>query len=164
MKSIILAAVLAVASGAAVAQSSNGVGQATSGSESGAQAQTGAITFEAAEQRGRIATTPPVYTPPSMFGGANNCGMSNTLGIGMTGFGFGGSSASESANCNAREDTAIAYKLGMQDVAKMRFFCFGADANRLAYEASGGVCPEGSTAKSLAQAKAEQQPRQPYLP
>lgn len=149
MRKIIVAAILAVAAGTAGAQSSNGVGQATSGSEAGANAQTGAITFEAAEQRGRISTTAPVYTPPSMFGGANNCGMSNTIGIGMTGFGIGGSSASESANCNAREDTAIAYKLGMQEVAQMRFFCFGADANRMAYEAVGGRCPIGSTAKGI---------------
>lgn len=149
MRKIILAVILVAAAGTAAAQSSNGIGQATSGSESGAQAQTGAITFEAAEQRGRIATTAPVYTPPSMFGGANNCGMSNTAGFSVTGFGIGGSSASESDNCNAREDTAIAYKLGMQDVARMRFLCFGADANRMAYEATGGVCPKGATAKGI---------------
>lgn len=162
MRKIILAAILVASAGTAAAQSSNGVGQATSGSESGAQAQTGAITFEAAEQRGRIATTPPVYTPPSMFGGANNCGMSDTAGLSVTGFGIGGSRASESANCNAREDTAIAYKLGLPDVAKMRFLCFGADANRMAYEATGGVCPRGATAKGI---PAETQvARTEYLP
>lgn len=161
MRKIILAAILVASAGTAAAQSSS-TGQATSGSESGAQAQTGAITFEAAEQRGRISTTAPVYTPPSMFGGANNCGMSNTFGIGITGIAAGGSRASESDNCNAREDTAIAYKLGLPDVAKMRFLCFGADANRMAYEATGGVCPGGATAKGI---PAETQvARTEYLP
>lgn len=161
MRKIILATILVASAGTAAAQSS-GTGQATSGSEAGASAQTGAITFEAAEQRGRISTTAPVYTPPSMFGGANNCGMSNTAGFSVTGFGIGGSSASESDNCNAREDTAIAYKLGMQDVARMRFLCFGADANRMAYEATGGVCPRGSTAKGIPADEPQQTAR--YLP
>lgn len=149
MRKIILAAILVAFAGTAAAQSSNGVGQATSGSEAGASAQTGSITFEAAEQRGRIATTPPVYTPPSMFGGANNCGMSNTAGLSAVGFGIGGSAATESDNCNAREDTAIAFKLGLPDVARMRFLCFGASANRQAFEATGGVCPTTATARGL---------------
>lgn len=145
---LILLAILLAASGTVAAQSTS-TGQATSGSEAGANAQTGAITFEAAEQRGRIATTPPVYTPPSMFGGANNCGMSNTAGLSAVGFGIGGSAATESDNCNAREDTAIAFKLGLPDVARMRFLCFGAAANRQAFEATGGVCPTTATARGL---------------
>src|SRR5699024_5062451 len=90
-----------------------------------------------------------LYTPPSMFGGANNCGQSSAIGVGVTGFGIGGSLASESDNCNAREDTSISYKLGYKDVADMRFFCFGEDLNRMAYEAAGHTCPEGATAKGL---------------
>lgn len=163
MKAIILAAVLAVTSGTAVAQSSNGVGQATSGSQSGSQATTGPISFGAADPATRVSTTPPVYTAPSMFG-QGTCGQSSTFGASITGFGIGGSSASADPYCNARSDAQAAVFLGMAEVARMRFFCFGADANRLAYEATGGTCPEGSTAKSLAQAKAEQQPRQDYAP
>ena len=84
-----------------------------------------------------------------MFGGANNCGQSNTIGVGFTGFGIGGSMAGESDACNAREDTSIAYKLGYKEVADMRFFCFGEDVNRMAYEATGRRCPSTATAKGL---------------
>ncbi|MFA5702139.1 MAG: hypothetical protein WC982_01345 [Advenella sp.] len=118
--------------------------------DSGANAIVG-LTFEGAEQRKsqRIHTTPNVYAPSSMFGGANNCGQSNTIGVGFTGFGLGGSVAGESDACNAREDTSIAYKLGYKEVADMRFFCFGEDVNRMAYEATGRRCPSTATAKGL---------------
>lgn len=118
--------------------------------DSGANAIVG-LTFEGAEQRKsqRIHTTPNVYAPSSMFGGANNCGQSNTIGVGFTGFGLGGSVAGESDACNAREDTSIAYKLGYKEVADMRFFCFGEDVNRMAYEATGRRCPGTATAKGL---------------
>ncbi|GAB3111215.1 hypothetical protein GCM10027288_25920 [Bordetella tumbae] len=111
----------------------------------------GNITFEGSSQREHqsISTTPNVYIAPSMFGGSNNCGQSNTMGVGVTGFGIGGSVASESSSCNAREDTATAYKLGYKDVADMRFFCFGEDENRLAWEATGRTCP--ATAEPTAQ-------------
>lgn len=107
--------------------------------------------FEAAEQRKTqtIHTTPHVYAPPSMFGGANNCGMSDSLSVGVTGFGIGGSKSSESNACNAREDTSISYKLGFPDVAKLRFFCFGEAENRMAYEAAGYLCPSSGTAKGI---------------
>jgi len=114
----------------------------------------GNITFEGSTQRGHtsVSTTPNVYMAPSMFGGANNCGQSNTVGVGVTGFGIGGSMASESSACNAREDTATAYKLGYKDVADMRFFCFGEDENRLAWEATGHTCP--ATAKPMSEISA----------
>lgn len=162
MRKMILVAALMVC-GVASAQDATGTGQATSGSQSGATAGNTNI-FEGSHQRGSVATTPPVYTPPAMFGGANNCGASDTFGVSVTGFGIGGARGGESKGCNAREDTGIAYKLGMQDVAKLRFFCFGSDENRLAYEAAGNLCPEGSTAKSLAQARLDQQARTPYSP
>lgn len=109
-----------------------------------ASMQMGNITFGNSKMpdRQRIHTTPNVYTAPSMFGGSNNCGKSNTLGVGVTGFGIGGSMAGESVACNAREDTATAYRLGYQEVAVVRFFCFGEEANRLAYEAAGHACPD----------------------
>lgn len=142
---------LLLASSVAFAQtaSSGAVGQ--SASESGAMAQTGAITFEGSHQREsqRIHTTPHIYAPPSMFGGANNCGQSNTVGMGFTGFGFGGAMASESDACNAREDTAVAAKLGYMDVAQLRFFCFGESANRMAYEAAGYECPSSATTPGI---------------
>jgi len=74
------------------------------------------------------------------------------MGVGVTGFGIGGSVATESSACNAREDTATAYKLGYKEVADMRFFCFGEDENRLAWEATGHTCP--ATAKPVSQAPA----------
>ena len=138
--------------------SSNATGSANATSQSGmaqvgvtSQMGMGNITFEGSSQRKHqsVSTTPNVYIAPSMFGGANNCGQSNTMGVGVTGFGIGGSVASESDACNAREDTATAYKLGYKDVADMRFFCFGEDANRLAWEATGRTCP--STAEPTAQ-------------
>lgn len=149
MRKIILAAILVASAGTAAAQS-NSTGQATSGSEAGAQAQTGAITFEAAAQRGRISTTANAYIPPAMFGGANNCGKSDTFGLGKTGAAFGFAIAGESDPCNDREDTGIAYKLGDREIARMRFYCFGADKNRMAFEAVGNVCPATATAKGLA--------------
>lgn len=151
MKRTLITLALFGAATAAGAQSvhSGAVGQAAS--DAGAFASTGAITFEAAEQRRtqRVHTTPNVYAPPSMFGGANNCGQSSTAGISVTGFGVGGSVASESDACNAREDTAIAAKLGYMDVAQLRFFCFGEDSNRMAYEAAGYTCPSSGTAKGI---------------
>lgn len=110
----------------------------------GAYMQMGNITFgdSVMPDKQRIDTTPNVYTAPSMFGGSNNCGKSNTLGVGVTGFGIGGSVASESVACNAREDTATAYRLGFREVAVVRFFCFGEAENRLAYEAAGHTCPD----------------------
>ena len=109
------------------------------------------LTFGGSEQRRTqtVHTTPNVYAPPSMFGGVNNCGQSSTFGVGATGFGIGGSLAGESDACNAREDTSIAYKLGYKDVADMRFFCFGEDVNRKAYESTGRTCPTYATAKGL---------------
>lgn len=161
MKRLILLT-LAVCSTAAFGQSTttansgaDAVGNANADSQSGvmtnqmgqaAQMQMGNITFGNSEapDHQRVHTTPNVYTAPSMFGGSNNCGKSNTLGVGVTGFGIGGSMASESVACNAREDTATAYRLGYQEVAVVRFFCFGEEANRLAYEATGRTCPDVS--------------------
>lgn len=138
------------------ASSSSGAISGASSSSGNMSADSGAnaiigLTFEGSEQRKsqRIHTTPNVYAPASMFGGANNCGQSNTIGVGFTGFGIGGSMAGESDACNAREDTSIAYKLGYKEVADMRFFCFGEDVNRMAYEATGRRCPTTATAKGL---------------
>ncbi len=144
------------------AQSTNAISASNSNSSSGANANSnqsadsGAaavvdLTFGGSEQRRTqtLHTTPNVYAPPSMFGGVNNCGQSSTFGIGATGFGIGGSLAGESDACNAREDTSIAYKLGYKDVADMRFFCFGEDVNRKAYEATGRTCPQYATARGL---------------
>lgn len=147
MRNIILVAILVASAGTAAAQSS-GTGQATSGSQSGSQAVTGPISFGDADPATRVSTTPPVYTAPSMFG-QGTCGQSNTFGASITGFGIGGSSASEDKSCNARADAAAALHLGKPDIAQMRFFCFGADANRMAYEATGGVCPRGATANGI---------------
>lgn len=126
---------------------------ATSGakSDSGAFASTGSITFEAAEQhkRSSVSTVPNVYAPPAMFGGANNCGQSSTFGVGVLGGGASAAIASESDSCNDREDTSISYKLGYKEVADLRFFCFGGDKNRMAYEAAGHKCPATATAKGL---------------
>lgn len=153
MKKILLAVALTLP----LAVSAQTVGSdATSGSASdaGAFASTGDFIINGSEQRrhSSVSTTPNVYIPPSMFGGANNCGTSNSIGIGVTGFGFGGSHASESDACNAREDTTMAARLGYEDVAQLRFFCFGEEANRMAYEAAGYVCPSSGTAPGLASA------------
>lgn len=133
------------------AAGTNADANSQSASDAGAMAQTGAITFEASDPRRHtsVSTTPSVYIAPSMFGGSNNCGQSSTAGVSVTGFGIGGSMASESAACNDREDTATAWNLGLQDVARLRFFCFGQDANRKAYEAAGNRCPDGATAQGL---------------
>ncbi|MBK1780267.1 hypothetical protein JHL22_03455 [Advenella sp. WQ 585] len=161
MKKIFTAIAILFASGQVLAQVNVGAGAeasagASSGASSSANVSSGGaaiidLSFGGSEQRKsqRIHTTPNVYAPASMFGGANNCGQSNTIGVGFTGFGIGGSMAGESDACNAREDTSIAYKLGYKEVADMRFFCFGEDVNRMAYEATGRRCPSSSTAKGL---------------
>lgn len=159
MKRLILLT-LALCSTAALGQTTTTSGS-TSGATSGANANSqsgimdnqmgqaaqmhmGNITFGDSQvpDNQRVHTTPTIYTAPSVFGGSNNCGMSNTMSVGVTGFGIGGSMASESVACNAREDTATAYRLGYQEVAVVRFFCFGEEANKLAYEASGRTCPD----------------------
>lgn len=153
MKIKILAGFLLMSAGAiAQAQTtSNSTGHAAS--DAGAFATTGAVTnnFEAGEQRRHtsVSTTPNVYAPPSMFGGANNCMGSDTLGVSVTGIGVGGSKSKESVNCNAREDIAIWSKAGLMDVGLLRFACFGADENRKAYEAAGYVCPASASAKGI---------------
>lgn len=161
MNKIFTAIALLFASSQVLAQVNVGAGaNASAGSSSGASSSANVtsggaaiidLSFGGSEQRKsqRIHTTPNVYAPASMFGGANNCGQSNTIGVGFTGFGIGGSMAGESDACNAREDTSIAYKLGYKEVADMRFFCFGEDVNRMAYEATGRRCPSTATAKGL---------------
>lgn len=154
MRKTLFIMALALASTATTAQTVGSSATGLSQSDSGAMAQTGAITFNSqAPGDQTVRTNPNVYAPPSMFGGANNCGQSSTLGIGGTFGGIGGSIAGESDACNAREDTGIAYKLGYKDVADLRFFCFGEDVNRLAYEATGRKCPDTATAKGSAQAR-----------
>lgn len=146
-------AAMALVAGAASAQSSS-ITDARSASDAGAIAQTGNITFESAQQRKNtsVDTTPNVYTAPSMFG-AGTCGQSDTFGVSVTGFGIGGSAASDDPYCNARQDTGTAWNLGYKDVAAMRFFCFGASDNRMAWEATGRTCPQGSTAQGLREAE-----------
>lgn len=152
MKPKLFAALLiSLATGAVSAQTTEigSYGQALS--DAGASAATGPITFEASEPRSsqRLHTTPSVYVAPSMFGGSNNCGASDSVAMGFTGFGIGGSRARESAACNAREDTSVIYRLGFADVAQLRFLCFGEPENRMAYEAAGYACPESGTAKGI---------------
>lgn len=148
--------VFAQSAGAISGSNSNAGSSSGANANSNQTADSGAaavvdLTFGGSEQRRTqtLHTTPNVYAPPSMFGGVNNCGQSSTFGVGATGFGIGGSLASESDACNAREDTSIAYKLGYKDVADMRFFCFGEDVNRKAYESTGRACPDYATAKGL---------------
>lgn len=143
------------AADAAATASSGSTATSQSGnmsSQMGQQAEMsmGNITFGSSEypDSQRIRTTPNVYTAPSMFGGSNSCGQSSTVGVGVTGFGIGGSMAGESDPCNAREDTATAFRLGYQDVAVIRFFCFGEDENRLAWATMGHSCP--ATAQPIA--------------
>lgn len=140
---IFIAAMLAPI--AAFAQSD---ANSSSASNAGSVAQTGSITFHGSHQADRVATTPPVYTSPSMFG-QGTCGSSNSAGVSITGFGFGGSVATDDPACDARADAATAWNLGLKDVAVVRFMCFGEDANRLAYESLGYQCPDGSTAKGI---------------
>lgn len=139
-----------LASGAASAQSVSNEASTNTHSDAGAVAHTGAITFEGSQplRHQSVSTTPPAYIAPSMFA-PGTCGMSDTAAVSVTGFGIGGSKSKESEYCNARQDTATAFNLGYQEVAAMRFFCFGSDENRQAFEAVGNRCPEGATAKGL---------------
>ena len=144
--------VLMISCGFAHAQQANGTGLASSSAEVGASAQTGDIIFEGNRpvRHQKVDTTPNVYVAPSMFGGSSeNCGNSDSIAGSFTGFGFGVSKSDESIQCNDRRDTSTAWNLGFQDVARMRFFCFGQDVNRMAYEASGYVCPSSATAKGI---------------
>lgn len=144
---------LALVSGAAFAQAE---AVSTGKADSASMAQTGAITFHSSDplRHSSVSTTAPVYVAPSMFA-PGTCGMSDTAGVSVTGFGIGGSKSKESDYCNARMDTGTAWNLGLKDVAILRFMCFGEDENRLAFEAAGNLCPEGSTAKAYAEHVAE---------
>ena len=160
MKRHLICAALMLWAGSVAAQTTISAGSnagstasSNTNSSSGSTAQSGMmstnITFEGSQTNDhqRVDTTPNIYIAPSMFGGANNCGQSSSVGVGVTGFGIGGSLASESKSCNAREDTATAYRLGYKEVADLRFFCFGEKENRKAWEAAGHSCP-GDTAAS----------------
>lgn len=110
------------------------------------------ITFNspASPDHTRVDTTPSLYAAPSAFGfSQNNCGGSDTMGVGWTGFVFGGSKSKEMFDCNVRADTIILYQLGMKEAAALRMACFGSDLTRKAYEASGGECPKSATAKGI---------------
>lgn len=149
MKRITTIAALMILAGGAHAQTA-AVGQ--SASDAGAIASTGAITFEGSPypDSQRVHTTPSVYTAPAMFGhSSNNCGASDTMALSITGFGIGGAKAGESIRCNTRQDVATAWNLGLQDVAILRFACFGEPENRKAYEASGRACPASATAQGI---------------
>lgn len=137
-------------------------GSITSNSQSQTQAQSAASNagnnlastnnFNSAPQRGSttVYETPPIYTAPSTFGfSQNNCGGSDTATVGTPWLGFGGSKSKEMFDCNNRADTIILYQLGLHEAAKLRMVCFGADANRRAFEAAGGVCPSSATAKGI---------------
>lgn len=136
---IFIAAMLAPI--AAFAQSD---ANSSSASNAGSVAQTGSITFHGSHQADRVATTPPVYVAPSMLA-PGTCGMSDTASVSITGFGIGGSKSHESEHCNARQDAATAWNLGLQEVARLRFFCFGTEDNRAAYLAAGYRCPDEHT-------------------
>ncbi|WP_143322908.1 hypothetical protein [Candidimonas nitroreducens] len=162
MKRLLLIALMFYTAGAmAQSMTSNAGASSTASSSTSAgstsssgmmTSQMGNITFQntPANSHQTLDTTPNVYIAPSMFGGANNCGQSNTLGVGVTAFGIGGSLASESKSCNTRSDTATAYKLGYKEVADMRFFCFGEKPNREAWEATGHTCPNDKVASNSA--------------
>jgi len=95
--------------------------------------------------------TPMIYGAPSAFGfSPSNCGGSDTLTVGTPIGGFAGSHAKPMYDCNVRQDTVMLYQLGLHQAAKLRMVCFGSDANRQAFEASGGVCPSSATAKGIA--------------
>jgi len=154
MKKTLIALAIISAPGIGFAQVIDAQGR--SSSDAGAVAQTGNITFEGSPYPStqRVHTTPPVYVAPSMFGPSNNnCGVSDTMSVSVTGFGIGGSKASESDYCNTRQDVATAWNLGLHDVARMRFLCFGEDVNRKAYESVGGICPSSATATGIAEAQ-----------
>lgn len=148
MKKIFIIAALAILPGMVMAQTttSSGVANSGSASDSGAAAHNMNV-FEAAQphKTQRVHTTPHVYAPPSGFGYSNNnCGASDTMAVSITGFGIGGSKAGESIRCNTRQDVATAWNLGLQDVAILRFACFGEPENRQAYLAAGYSCPAES--------------------
>lgn len=142
LKNITLAALILLP-GIALAQTAEGIANSGSASDAGAAAHNMNV-FEAAQphRTQRVHTTPHVYAPPSGFGySSNNCGASDTMAVSITGFGIGGSKAGESMRCNTRQDVATAWNLGLQDVAILRYACFGEPENRLAYEAAGYSCP-----------------------
>lgn len=150
-KKLTIAALILLPSIAA-AQTSSGVAQSGSASDAGAIAHNTNV-FEASQphKTQRVHTTPNVYAPHSGFGySSNNCGAADTMAVSVTGFGFGGSKAGESIRCNTRQDVATAWNLGLQDVAVLRFACFGEPENRLAYEAAGYSCPAEATAAAQA--------------
>lgn len=158
-KLIIVAALLACTN--AYAQSATGDAKAESGSNSGANAYAGGLTLinPSVPTHQRVDTTPPVYAATVTHGASNHgCGQGGGIGGSMTGAAAAISWGSESKPCNTRADAESATRLGFPKVAEFRMFCFGSDENRFAYEAAGNKCPEGSTAKSLAQNIADSRP------
>ena len=170
MKRIALLLAL-LAAGPLQAQNLTGDAKAESGSNAGANAYAGGVTISnpAVPGRQRVDTTAAVYTAPATFassGGAVHCGAGSTASIGKTGFGIGLGIAGESEPCNTRGDTDAIAKFGpkLMDVAELRFFCFGEDKNRMAYEAAGHACPWGSTAKGLPEYRHVSIRDQPVVP
>jgi hypothetical protein len=94
--------------------------------------------------------TPMIYTAPSAFGfSQDNCAGSDTMTVGTPFGGIGGSKAKPMFDCNVRQDTRVLWQLGLHKAAMLRMVCFGSDAVRMSYEASGGVCPASGTAKGI---------------
>lgn len=148
---VILALLLALASLPAFASgTANAVGH--SSSDSGAMAATGPITFEGSQQRGTTTAyvTPPIYTAPSAFSlSPYNCGGADTLTVGTPWVGGGTSHAKTMPDCSGQANALLAMKMGMMQVAILRAWCFGTDANRMSYEAAGHICPASATAKGI---------------
>lgn len=94
--------------------------------------------------------TPVIYGTPSAFGfSPTNCGASSTKTVGTPWAGFSSSDTHGMFDCNTREDGKLMWQMGMHQAARLRIVCFGSDANRKSFEASGGVCPSSATAKGI---------------
>lgn len=99
---------------------------------------------------GVLLNNPATVTPSSGFGWSpQNCGGSDSKTFSTLIGSFGESVAKEMLECNNRQDAILSVQLGMQRVAILRMYCFGSDANRMAYEAAGNVCPSSATAKGI---------------
>jgi len=158
MNKIIIAAVLAivVASPALAGTMATSSAQTQALSSAANQGVTNATTissYGAAAPDHLFSTVlaqPSMGTPSSAFGWSpNNCGASTTKTVSTPIVSWGKSDTHGMFECNRLQTASAALHLGLPEVARLVMFCFGADYARMAYEASGHVCPSSATAKGI---------------
>lgn len=151
-RSVLLATVIAGAMcSTALAQSSSG---ATSSSNPTAYSGASIVNNAPARVRSTIDSTANAFAPGLTSAGINSCAGSASVGVGGTGFSFGGGSTYELDECTRRANAAALAALGL-NAAALEMLC-ESDSMRKAINRSGALCPSQQAEYIAAQQRANE--------